>query len=325
LLYDLFIDETMKRICLVRGGWPDGTRRAAEARRRMEWEMDEQRFDDALRTFGQASNRRRAVAGVLAALFGAPLAAAAKASHRHRATSHEHGHSAHPRGGPAKAGPCGNGLRKDNICTSDTDCCTGICDTKAGKKNIDGKGRCRCQRRGKPCTSDKNCCNFRSCSNGFCGGGCSSATCPNGCCEAGVCMPGTANSACGTGGAVCLACTSPDTCQAGVCTPPATCDGISCAAGCCDGSTCVPYASQSTSQCGAAGAACAACTVSNTCQTGVCTPPPCDGSTCAAGCCDGSTCVPYASQNNLKCGTAGNACGFCTAPQTCTSVGTCVF
>jgi hypothetical protein len=65
-------------------------------------------------------------------------------------------------------GPCGDGSRKENLCDKGSDCCTGLC--KTGLKNKDGRGRCRCVRRGKACAEDKNCCNDMTCVAGVCGG-----------------------------------------------------------------------------------------------------------------------------------------------------------
>lgn len=69
---------------------------------------------------------------------------------------------------PGKQGPCGDGSRKDNVCTKDSQCCTGICVTSKGKNNKDGNGRCRCLKRNKACKGDKNCCNGMMCANGKC-------------------------------------------------------------------------------------------------------------------------------------------------------------
>jgi len=44
--------------------------------------------------------------------------------------------------------------------------------------------------------------------------GCGAVTCANGCCSGGQCVAGTANTACGTGGAACASCTSPAQCNA---------------------------------------------------------------------------------------------------------------
>ncbi|MFM9105860.1 MAG: hypothetical protein ACKOWF_04095, partial [Chloroflexota bacterium] len=56
----------------------------------------------------------------------------------------------------------------------DKQCCTGICNKMAGKKNLDGKGRCRCVRKNGKCSEDRNCCTRKgqqlSCVNGTCGG-----------------------------------------------------------------------------------------------------------------------------------------------------------
>jgi parallel beta-helix repeat protein len=125
--------------------------------------MDEQRFDAALRSLGAATGRRQAIAGALGVLFGGGLLeAVAKGKGKGTGAGRER---------PGTEGPCGNGSRKANICTKDKDCCTGLCNTKAGKKNKDGKGRCRCVQKGKACKTSKNCCNGMKCSKGVCSGG----------------------------------------------------------------------------------------------------------------------------------------------------------
>ncbi|MFM9108670.1 MAG: hypothetical protein ACKOWF_18440, partial [Chloroflexota bacterium] len=87
--------------------------------------MDSRTFDRLSRLFGAAATRR----GALAALFGAAASTAASgalASRKRR--SDRPGDS-----GADAAGPCGDGSRKDNRCTNDKQCCTGICDIELGK------------------------------------------------------------------------------------------------------------------------------------------------------------------------------------------------
>jgi hypothetical protein len=153
--------------------------------------MDANRFDGITRALGDASSRR-SLLSLAAGLLAAPLAATqadAKAGSKR----------------PRPEGPCGNGKRKDNICTKGSQCCTGICNTELGKKNKDGKGRCRCVTRGNGCTEDKNCCNTLTCIAGTCGGG-------------GTCAPEGAT------------CTADADC----------CDGLPCTDGVCGGGTCLP-------------------------------------------------------------------------------------
>jgi hypothetical protein len=116
--------------------------------------VDGIRFDRLSRLFGAATTRRGAVAATIAAIAGSAVASAKK---------------------PRREGPCGDGGGKDNRCSRDKDCCTGICNTK--------NRRCRCRRFGAACTADENCCNSMSCISGLCGvggggGGC--GTCPDG-------------------------------------------------------------------------------------------------------------------------------------------------
>ena len=113
--------------------------------------MDQKRFDELVRRLSEHVSRRSVVTGAVAGGIAATsVAIDARA------------------GKPGKAGPCGDGKRKDNICKKNKDCCTGICDVKLGKKNKDGKGRCRCVRTGDACEQDKNCCNA-PCNGGVCG------------------------------------------------------------------------------------------------------------------------------------------------------------
>ncbi|MGI9254403.1 MAG: hypothetical protein ACR2J8_11690, partial [Thermomicrobiales bacterium] len=80
---------------------------------------------------------------------------------------------------PGAQGPCGSGGRKDNTCTKDADCCTGICSLPGKDATADGKGkgkgkhrspagRCRCLGAGKPCAEDRNCCSGMRCKDGAC-------------------------------------------------------------------------------------------------------------------------------------------------------------
>jgi hypothetical protein len=112
--------------------------------------MDTSSFDRITRLLGAGATRRAGLGLAAAALLGSTAAAA-----------------------PKPAGPCKGTKRPDNICSKNGDCCTGICNTKAGKKNRDGKGRCRCINRGGACTASKNCCSRRgqqmTCNSGICG------------------------------------------------------------------------------------------------------------------------------------------------------------
>jgi predicted outer membrane repeat protein len=119
--------------------------------------MDQTQFDRIARLLGGAVSRRAGIGAALAALTGSRIAADADA--KNKGTGRK----------PGTEGPCGNGKRKANICTKNSDCCTGLCNTKAGKKNKDGKGRCRCIQNGKACKSSKNCCNTLTCNDGVCG------------------------------------------------------------------------------------------------------------------------------------------------------------
>ncbi|MGI9254043.1 MAG: hypothetical protein ACR2J8_09865, partial [Thermomicrobiales bacterium] len=107
--------------------------------------MDHASFDRFARLLGRATSRRAGIGAALAALTSGALATEAGAAKRT--------HGAH--GGKVKpAGPCGDGTVKDNRCRKNAECCTNICKTK--NKGKDGSGRCRCQRKRRPCTEDRN-------------------------------------------------------------------------------------------------------------------------------------------------------------------------
>ena len=114
--------------------------------------MDTSSFDRIARTLGSATSRRTGLALAAAGLLGRVGSAVAV---------------------PRPAGPCKATRRPDNICTKDSDCCTGSCNVNPGQGNKDGKGRCRCIRKGGDCTVDNNCCSRggqqMTCNDGVCG------------------------------------------------------------------------------------------------------------------------------------------------------------
>ncbi|MGI9252172.1 MAG: right-handed parallel beta-helix repeat-containing protein, partial [Thermomicrobiales bacterium] len=112
---------------------------------------------------GRATSRRSGLMAALRAAFGrATLDGAAGAKGRGK----DAGGSAVTSRRPKPEGPCGDGTKADNVCTKDKQCCTGYC--RKGMKNKDGKGRCRCIRRGKPCKPSQTCCGGVSCTEGIC-------------------------------------------------------------------------------------------------------------------------------------------------------------
>ena len=153
--------------------------------------MDRDSFDRIARRFAGAATRRDGLKAVLSAIAGigtgigigangleAPEAEAAKSGNAKKDSGSlkkdpgagKKRRGKKPSGGhPTTEGACGNGKRKDNICTQDSDCCTGICNTGTGKYNKDRKGRCRCMKRNQPCSVDSNCCNTLTCYQGRCG------------------------------------------------------------------------------------------------------------------------------------------------------------
>ncbi|MGI9252235.1 MAG: hypothetical protein ACR2J8_00680, partial [Thermomicrobiales bacterium] len=135
--------------------------------------MDHSSFDRLARLLGGATTRRAGLRTALGSLLG--LAALDDAAGKDKSKgkpgskdknrgNHDHSHR------PEPEGPCGNGSRKDNACLKNSECCTGLCNTKRAKKNVDGKGRCRCIQRGRKCAESRNCCNTLSCDDGVCGG-----------------------------------------------------------------------------------------------------------------------------------------------------------
>jgi hypothetical protein len=195
--------------------------------------MDQGQFDRIARLLGGAVTRRAGLGAAFAALTGSRIAADGEAKGSGRSK-------------PGIEGPCGNGSRKRNICTKNSDCCTGLCNTKAGKKNKDGKGRCRCIQKGKACKADKNCCNTLKCNDGVCGSGGAGVPTGDACTSSDICADTKASCTtyqAGTPtGTFCLladlaACDATkqsqcasNWCSRGVCEPRVTC--LVCATGC---------------------------------------------------------------------------------------------
>lgn len=97
-------------------------------------------------------------------------------------------------------------------------------------------------------------------------------------------------------------------CDGGTCGSTGACSEHTCPTGCCDNGLCV-VASQTNARCGRLGAACGACGIGYFCVQGSCQlPPQTCLVTCQGGCCDAETCVPYAQQNDNRCGPEGETC-----------------
>ncbi|MFM9107197.1 MAG: hypothetical protein ACKOWF_10935 [Chloroflexota bacterium] len=117
--------------------------------------MDHSSFDRIARLLGGAASRRAGLGAVFGVLAGLAAAPDLKARPRRGAA---------PRRSAKPAGPCGDGSGAANHCAKDSDCCTGYC-----KKARSGKGgRCRCIKRGKPCTTTQTCCGGGRCTDGTC-------------------------------------------------------------------------------------------------------------------------------------------------------------
>lgn len=185
---------------------------------------------------------------------------------------------------------------------------------------------------GKACGASDGCggaCVTGSCEQGqrCVSGSCQcDATSCNGCCSGSSCEPGTAQDACGQGGAACRVCAAGDVCGTGAC---GTCGGKG--QPCCAGSACsAPLtcggggvsnvcgctASCAGKACGASdgcGGICASgsCASGQRCVNAACE---CDTTSCT-GCCAGNLCQPGTA--DAACGKGGAACATCSAPLSC--------
>ena len=146
---------------------------------------------------------------------------------------------------------------------------------------------------------------------------CNPSKCPTGCCNAAGCQVGTAASACGKGGYVCVDCTAfGASCDPSKreCTQPQPCSAGTCPTGCCaDTFTCV--AGTSSAQCGKGGEVCRNCTTEGKFCSGAthsCSSTPTCGPGTCSGCCDANdTC--HTSLDSTTCGLGGKACQNCAA------------
>ncbi|MFO0600727.1 MAG: hypothetical protein U0228_35790 [Myxococcaceae bacterium] len=154
---------------------------------------------------------------------------------------------------------------------------------------------------------------------------CNGSTCPTGCCGSdGICAPGKVRTECGTGGAMCLRCSSSEECVDGQCFPlnvpdagrDAGSGGCRCTGTCClpDG-TCAP--NNEPTACGLAGQFCGQCASGQRCEFGHCL------STSCGGCFDGLG-VCRTGNDVAACGRDAGVCTACLADQGCVA-GTCVF
>lgn len=126
---------------------------------------------------------------------------------------------------------------------------------------------------------------------------CDITTC-SGCCTAdGTCEQGTQPTACGVNAALCAVCTGTEFCQGGFCTPLSTGTGK-------DGGNNNNNSDGGNNVDGGTGDGGTAA---------------CDSTNCSDGCCVGDVCRRGADNNNLTCGTGGQACQQCTGSLTCQS------
>lgn len=120
--------------------------------------MDSVRFDSIARALGAAATRRAGIGGALAALASRLLPQVADAATE-----------------PEPEGPCGK-KGKANRCHKHSQCCTGYCRKKKGKK-----GRCRCAPAKVTCTKKTICCDGLTCSDGKCTAVAACDVCASGC------------------------------------------------------------------------------------------------------------------------------------------------
>lgn len=178
-----------------------------------------------------------------------------------------------------------------------------------------------------PCYPNSTCNGHLVCLSGVCvaiddGGAsdvlsepCSPATC-SGCCQHGSCVEQINELACGLNGIPCQTCPIGQPCSltTGECESVSPCGSSTCA-GCCDNGICVPYASQSSTRCGASGATCDSCGPTESCNFGSC--QACSASNCTSGCCGVDGCVLNGPINNSACGIGGATCVACALNETC--------
>ncbi len=197
-----------------------------------------------------------------------------------------------------------------------TSCANGCCTLFNGQQAcVSGASSLACGNSGNKCTdctTGGQVCDpaAKACVNAPCG--------PNnckGCCNGTACVGAETDSQCGTGGLSCTDCTSlQEFCDTstGLCVSvQPTCNASTCAKGCCAGNTCVT--SETDTQCGIGGTACADCTSkSGTCSGGTCATA-CNSKTCP-GCCQAGTC--FAGFVDSRCGSDGSTCVDCTSSST---------
>ncbi|MGI9254513.1 MAG: hypothetical protein ACR2J8_12260 [Thermomicrobiales bacterium] len=227
--------------------------------------MDQSSFDRVARLLGSATSRRAGLEAALGAVFGAGALTADA--------------SAKKRGHPSSEGPCGP-TRKDNACSRDSDCCTGLCNTRHAHRNTDKAGRCRCRQRGGACTETRNCCNSLGCFGGVCRSG---PPQPSGCSSNADCSGEAVKKVCDTATGACVECVAAGDC------PAVTCKTATC----------------TTNTCGATTDA-----DDTACATGQCKSGACVQCTTDAGCSSQAT--------NKACKTSSNTCVQCTSDAACT-------
>ena len=244
-------------------------------------------------------------------------------------------------------GNCAESNKADGTACPSGKCSGGNCCTGCLQSGIcfTTPDNAHCGTSGVNCTtcSTTNQCRSADCSTGGCnisyrpngtictGGLCYNGNCCTGCWNGTACDTTPDNSSCGTGGALCGTCSTPDFCKSASC-PTGVCgitnktDGTGCTGGLCYGGSCCTVCvvngtcqtSSNDSHCGTAGETCDICNSGQDCVSGNCV---CNAASCSSGCCDGDTCN---SPTAAHCGLNGAACVTCTAFEDCIS-GSCTF
>ncbi|MFM9105229.1 MAG: hypothetical protein ACKOWF_00845 [Chloroflexota bacterium] len=120
--------------------------------------MEASSFDRIARLLAAPASRRSGLLAALAPFLAGALSGNATATATAGRARRDRRDAPEGRRSPRPEGPCGDGSRKDNACTTDKQCCTGFCNLALAKKNDDGKGRCRCIKSGNSCNSKSVCC-----------------------------------------------------------------------------------------------------------------------------------------------------------------------
>lgn len=266
--------------------------------------MHASRFDHLVRGLAVRGTRRRALLTFLG--IGAATTIDVSAE-RCRRAGQKCGKSSEPRGNRTKCclgSQCRNGLC---VCPRGLTACAGECVNTLNDPGNCGacatacpvetpvcyRGNCVACADDRQCSGDTPICNpdtgrcVMCASNDDCGG--DTPFCNR---KINTCVECRGNGDCPTG----------EACVSGRCGCTDACENAPCSL-----------------QCGS----CGYCDDGYVCLNGKCGYPACNPDTCPNGCCDGYTCIPYADQDDTRCGSGGRGCNACADTATCVN-GTCV-